>query len=179
MEYVCFGDIVFELLSYSRHNEEQNFPYARHETIKPPSSLQWMGKKELNKITLSVRWHMYFCNPQEEYEKLIEFANRGEYAPFIIAEKNLGNYVVESVESDFQQIDIQGNPTVIYANITLEEFVLKELQKKQIANSPQSQAKAKAVSKKPAQKPKYTVSQNRVVTKTNADGYTQSFIERK
>jgi len=166
MKYAQIGDIIFEVQAYRTHKEEQTFPYARHETIKPPSILQYMGERELRKVSLSVRWHFHWCDPQKEYERLLEFASSGKAAPLIIAEKILGEYVIERIDADFQQINAFGAATVIDAEIELTEYIQKELQKKEI----ESKKKKK---KTQPQYPKY-----RIVSRVNEDGYSQKVIER-
>jgi len=166
MQYAQIGDIVFEVLSYKSHKEEQNFPYARHETIKPPSSLQFMGAGELKKISLSVRWHNYFCDPQAEYQRLLEVAELGEPQTLLIGEKLLGEYVCENIKAEFQQIDAYGTATVIDADIELTEYVYKEIQKKEIKTT-------KKKAKKAPQKPVYSI-----ITRKNADGSTQREVNK-
>jgi phage protein U len=149
MQYAQIGDIVFEVLAYKEHKEDLEFPYARHETIKPPSSLQFMGGKELRKISLSVRWHREWCNPEEEKKKLEEFAVKGEYAKFILAEKVIGDFVIEKVSFQILQIDAFGKPVIIDADLELTEYIKKEMEKKKI----------KTISKKaPMKKTKSTAS---------------------
>jgi len=169
MQYAQLGDIVFEVLAYKTHKEEQNYPYARHETIKPPSSLQFMGAKELKKISLSVRWHNYFCDPQSEYQRLLVLAEQGEPQTLLIGEKLLGKYVCENIKAEFQQIDVYGKVTVIDADIELTEYIYKEIQKKQIKTT---RKKVKKV-KKDSQKPAYAI-----ITRKNDNGSTQREVNK-
>jgi phage protein U len=169
MEYVVWGDIVFELLSYKEHKEEIEFPYGHHETILPPSSLQWMGSKELKKISVSVRLHNGFCEPRGEYEKLISQANQGEAQELIIAEEPLGKFVLEKISSSIQQIDVWGKPVVIDLDLEFVEYIEKKLQTRQIKTT-QRKKQSPAVKKSPGQA-KYTI-----ITKTNPDGYQSKQI---
>jgi phage protein U len=156
MQYAQIGDVVFEVLAYKEHKEELEFPYARCETINPPSSLQFMGGKELRKISLSVRWHREWCNPEEEKKKLEEFAVKGEYAKFILAEKVIGDFVIEKVSFQIQQIDAFGKPVIIDADLELTEYIKKEMKKKKIVSKKAPMKKTKSTASSQA---KYEVIQ--------------------
>ncbi len=152
MIYVQFGNVVFEVLAYREHKEEQIFIYAHHETIFPPSSLQWMGK-ELQKITMSIRWHNQWCSPYEEYQKFIETAEKGEAQKLIIGSFILGDFVVERISSSIQQIDAWGKPVIIDAEVEFMEYVKKEIEKRasQRAKTKKKSAVAKTQDKKKAE----------------------------
>ncbi|WP_028844713.1 phage tail protein [Thermodesulfovibrio thiophilus] len=171
MEYVIWGDIVFELLSYKEHREELSFPYAHHETILPPASLQWMGDKELRKVTVAVRLHNGFCEPLEEHEALIEQSSTGEAYNLIIAEQPLGEFALERLSSTIQQIDAWGKPVVIDLDLEFSEYIEKPLETKKIKTT-QSKGN-KAVKKQSQQEAKY-----KIVKVKNADGYETTRIER-
>lgn len=166
-EYAQWGDIVFELLSYREHKEENSFIYAHHETIFPPSSLQWMGK-ELRKLTMTLRWHNQWCNPEEKYQEFREEAEKGEAKKLIIATKVVGDFVVEKINATVEQVDVWGRPVIIDVEVEFSEYIKKEIQKRQIKTQ---QKKAPARAKKPE------TAEKKVVTKTNPDGYTYRRIE--
>jgi len=166
-EYAQWGDIVFELLSYREHREENTYVYARHETIFPPSSLQWMGK-ELRKLNMTIRWHNQWCNPEEKYREFREEAEKGEAKKLIIATKVVGDFVVEKINATVEQVDVWGRPVIVDVDVEFTEYVKKEIQKRQIKTKKQ-QAPARA--KKPE------AAEKKVVTKTNPDGYTYRRIE--
>ncbi len=152
MKYAQWGDVVFEVLSYRAHDEQVEFPYAHHQTIKPPSSLQWMGDRELKKIKLALRFHAHFCNPEELYKQLIEEARKGEAKKLIIAEKVVGDFVVERINSSIQQIDAWGKPVIIDVDVEFSEYIEKKPQTRQVAQTPKKSASKKAPAK--AQSPK-------------------------
>lgn len=143
IEYAQWGDIVFEVLSYREHKEENQYIYARHETILPPSSLQWMGR-ELKKINMTLRWHNQWCEPEERYNAFMELAQKGEAQKLIIATKVIGDYVVERINSTIQQIDAWGRPVVIDAEVEFTEYIKKEIQKKAIKTQRRKKAPARA-----------------------------------
>lgn len=134
MQYAQWGEIVFDLLSYKEHSEENSFVYARHETIQPPSSLQWMGK-ELKKIKVTFRFHSKFCNPEESYKKFTDEAGKGIANKLIIAEKIVGNFVVEKISASTQQIDAWGKYVIIDIDVELTEYLDKKIETKKIKHS--------------------------------------------
>lgn len=143
MRYAQWGEIVFEVLSYREHSEENSYIYARHETILPPSTLQWMGK-ELRKVKIGFRFHAQWCNPEELYQQFLAEAENGEAKKLIIAEKVVGNFVVEKINSAIQQIDAWGRAVLIDIDADFTEYVEKKIETKQI--------KTKKSGKKPAGK---------------------------
>lgn len=171
MEYVAWGDIVFELLSYKEHKEEISFPYAHHETVFPPASLQWMGEKELKKISVGARFHNGFCEPMDEHFNLTEQARMGEAYELIIAEQPMGKFVVEKITSAIQQIDAWGRPVVIDIDIEFTEYIEKYIQTKKIKT--QTKKKTQTVKKNQSE------ADYKFVKVKNADGYTSTRIERK
>lgn len=131
MEYAQLGDIVFRLLSYREHTEENEYVWARQETAFPPSLNQYMGT-ELQKLTLSVQWHREWCNPREEYNKLKALAEKGKPVKLIIASQIIGNYIVTKIGARYEQIDAWGKPLQIACDIQLSEFKAKQVQTKKI-----------------------------------------------
>jgi len=150
MEYAQLGDIVFQLLSYREHTEENEYVWAKQETAYPPSLLQHMGT-ELQKLTLSVLWHREWCDPREEYNRLKELAQRGQPAKLIIASQIIGDYVVEKISARYEQIDAWGKAVQIACDIELSEFKAKEIQTRRI------KTKGPAVKRKEPEKIKVTV----------------------
>ena len=176
MKYAQWGDVVFEVLSYRSHNEEFDFVYAKHETIKPPSSLQWMGNRDLRKIKIGLRFHAQWCNPEEEYRKFLEEAEKGEAKKLILAEKVMGDFVVEKISSTIQQIDAWGKAVIIDVDADFTEYVEKKTETRQIkAKKPGSKSIKKPLAK--AQKPQ--VAEKIVTRETNKDGYTTTKIVDK
>jgi len=168
MQYAQLGDVVFELLSYREHSEENEYIYARKETAFPPSILQSMGT-ELQKLTLGVKWHREWCNPREEYEKLKSLANKGEPAKLIIASQIIGNYVIQKISAQYEQIDVWGKPVEVSCRVELTEYREKELKTKRI------KMQGPAVKKKPI---KVKLPQYKPVKVKNADGVEFTVLKR-
>jgi len=131
MEYAQLGDVVFQVLSYLEHSEENTYEWKEINTAIAPSVLQFFGT-ELSKIALKVQFHREFCNPREEYRKLKDLANRGEPAKLIVASQIIGDYVVKAIKAQYEQIDAWGKPVQLSAELELQEFIQKELQTRKI-----------------------------------------------
>lgn len=164
-EYAQWGDIVFELLSYREHREENSYIYARHDTILPPGSLQWMGR-DLRKLHMALRWHNHWCDPDERYREFKEEAEKGEAKKLIIATRVIGDFVVEKINATVEQVDAWGRPVIIDVEAEFTEYIKKEIQKRQIKTK-----------NRPARARKPDQADRQVVTKTNPDGYTYREIQ--
>jgi phage protein U len=151
IEYAQWGDITFEVLSYREHKEENHYIYAHHATIQPPSSLQWMGGKELKKISMTLRWHNQWCDPEERYSSFMKEAEKGEAQKLVIATKIAGDYVVERINSIIQQVDVWGKPVIIDVDVEFTEYVKKEIEKRAIKSKKKKNAPAKTQDKKKAE----------------------------
>jgi len=168
MPYGSFGDVVFEVVEYFEHTEENPYIYARKDTIFPPSTTQWMGK-ELRKLKMSIKLHHMLSQPEQTYQQLKDLAEKGEAQKLIIAEKVLGDFVIDKIDAQYTQVSLQGVPIAISLSLELTEYVKKELQTKKI--------QTKKASKKPAATKNPQIAERKVVTKTNPDGYTYRRIE--
>lgn len=149
MIYAQWGDITFELYSYKQHTEDIQIAYAKHQTIQPPSSVQFMGGKELKSIQLSLRLHRDFCNPEQSYKEFVASAEKGEAYKLIIAEKVIGDFIVEKISSSIQQVDSWGNPVIIDIDAEFTEYIKKEIEKKKSVNK-NKKAPAKTQNKQKA-----------------------------
>lgn len=182
MEYAQLGEVVFEVLSYQEHREENEFAWAKLQTIYAPSSLQFMGT-ELQKISMVVQWHREWCDPLEQYKKLKDLAKEGKPQKLIIASQVVGDFVIEKISSEIKQIDAWGKPVWIRVGIELLEYIPKTIEKKQ-RQTQTKKGKAVANKSKGAQKTQTQTqtqkqAQYQVVKKQNADGYTYTVIEEK
>jgi phage protein U len=163
MKYASFGDIIFQIFSYRQHKESNQYAIAKLQTVIAPSSLQFLGN-ELLSLELSINFHNAFCNPTEEYEKLKELAEVGEPQKLIIAEKVLGDFVIESIDAEYQQIDAYGQPVDITLNVRFTEYIKKEIQKRKTTAS---KKKGKAVKKKTNQQNQNLQQKNNYVNMLN------------
>ena len=139
MKYASFGSIVFQVYSYKEHTETNEYAVAKLQTVIAPSSLQYLGN-ELQSLELTIGFHNAYCDPLEEYQNLKDLAKQGTPQKLIIAEKVFGEYVIESIEAQYQKIDAFGNPVDIALHVKFTQYIPKTLQKKKIKTTKQPKA---------------------------------------
>ncbi len=147
MEYALIGEVVFQIPNYKRHKEENKYEYATLETIFTPNSYQFMGA--LNReIQISAVWHIDFCNPLQEIEKLKNQAKEGKAYKLIIGQNVIGDFFIKEMNFETQQVDINGNAILIIGEISLEEYIKKEIEKRAIKQSKKGKAVKSTSTKK-------------------------------
>jgi len=142
-KYASFGKIVFQVYSYKEHTETNEYAVAKLQTVIAPSSLQYLGN-ELASLELSINFHNAFCDPLEEYKNLKDLAKKGDPQKLIVGEKVFGDYVIESIEAQYQKIDAYGKPVDITLHVKFTQYIPKTLQKRNIKTN----TKPPAVKKK-------------------------------
>jgi len=130
-KYASWGKIVFQVYSYKQHTETNQYAVAKLNTVIAPSSLQYFGN-EIQSLELAINFHFAFCNPLEEYEKLKQLAEKGDPQKLIIGEKVFGDYVIESIEAQYQKIDAYGKPVDLTLHVKFTQYIPKTLQKRNI-----------------------------------------------
>jgi phage protein U len=143
MKYASFGKIVFQVYSYKEHTETNEYAVAKLQTVIAPSSLQYLGN-ELQSLELTINFHNAFCDPLEEYQNLKDLAKKGDPQKLIIGEKVFGDYVIDSIEAQYQKIDAYGKPVAITLHVKFTQYIAKTLQKRNIKTT----KNPKAVKKK-------------------------------
>jgi len=139
MKYASFGKIVFQVYSYKEHTETNEYAVAKLQTVIAPSSLQYLGN-ELQSLELAISFHNAFCDPLQEYQNLKDLAKKGDPQKLIIAEQVLGDYVIESIEAQYQKIDAYGKPVDIVLHVKFTQYIPKTLQKRKIKTTKQPKA---------------------------------------
>lgn len=61
-------------------------------------------------------------NPRQQYEKLMELANKGTVLPFFLKEKPIGNFVIKNLDFSPKTIDNQGGIWNGSVAVSLEEY---------------------------------------------------------
>src|SRR5688572_4243983 len=117
------GDIVFEGLvgfqSFSGNSEEN---YAEHATILNKPRLQKLGSK-LDTRELSIRFHISFCDPELELNKLMEAKKKGQILPFTLGNgRYLGDFVIQKMGEDIQQLTVGAAIHEVIVSISLLEY---------------------------------------------------------
>jgi len=129
--YAYIGSVVLSVLAFYKHTEDNKYVYADLNTIFAPSSKQFLGT-ENKEVKVVARWHVNFCNPDEEHKKIQELAETGEKQKLIIGEKVIGNFVVTHITTDFVKRDAYGKSIFINCEIDLSEEKTKQLQTRKI-----------------------------------------------
>lgn len=167
MQYGSFGDILFEIMEYYEHTEENEYIYARKHVIKPPSTTQWLGV-ELGKVKLKIKLHQLVSeDPELSYEMLKYIASKGKAKTLIIAEQVKGNYVIDKIIANYTQTDFKGRGIVIEVEIEMTEYIKKDIQTIQNKRTKQKSKKIKKQQKGIARnQPSY-----KIIEETNKSGY--------
>ena len=149
MEYASLGKVVFKIPHYKAHSERGKYEWVDINTIFAPSSQQFFGA-ENEEIKIQVVWHIDFCNPLDELNKLKQQAKEGQPYKLIIGSVPFGDFVIKEINSETQKIDAKGNPIIIKAVILLKGFTAKALQtrKTKQKTKPKAVRRTKTISEK-------------------------------
>ena len=133
MEYASWGDYKLNVLNWLGHKENNTYAWAKIETAKAPSTMQFMGT-ELRSISVQVQWHYDTCDvdPKEEYENLKKAAAKGEPYKLIVGTKLYGDFIIESINAGVIQTDPDGNTIMVQADIAFTEYVHTSITRKKV-----------------------------------------------
>ncbi|MDD3466029.1 MAG: phage tail protein [Campylobacterales bacterium] len=169
--FCVLGDIEFKLITYFESLDSQKaYTFAKHSVIEGKPSLQFIGD-ELDGVNIKLNFHIDFCNPKEEYDKLEAAASKHEPLPFVFGNGIYkGNYVIESLSKGLIMTHGDGTEIGIDATMKLTEYVenkaiifkkeqkkkkpkkVKAKKKKAKAPTPPTSAQVKAKNNVPTQK---------------------------
>lgn len=121
--YAQLKDIKFQkLLGFSQLNDTQETMYARHQLIESKARLQYTGE-ELQEFDMTIQFHVAFCNPEVEFDKLNTYRINKEVCPLIYGNGFYENdFVITKIERTVNQTDDSGNYVCIEVNVTLLEY---------------------------------------------------------
>jgi phage protein U len=134
--YAQLGNRLFNnLKSFSEYNKTGSAIYAEHALIDTKPRLQRTGLA-LDEITLSIRFHVAFCNPAEEIESLRQSRDEGEILPLLWGNGKVeGYFVITSLYETIEEADQQGNIFSCTVTCNLKEMVVQnKLQQEQDNN---------------------------------------------
>lgn len=134
--YAQLGSRVFEnLKTFTEYSKTETAIHPEHALLEGKPRLQRTGLG-LDEITLSMRFHVSFCNPAEELEALRQFHDEGEVLPLLWGNGKVeGNFVIAGLTETIEDADPQGNVFSCLIMCTLREFVVPDkLQQEQDAN---------------------------------------------
>jgi len=126
MRIGVLGDIVFEVSQSKVYSPESlrrqsTWKYAEHEIIKGKSRLQKLGR-QLDTVSLTLRFVDYFCVPLAEVKRLKEQAEKKEPLTLVIGDEVFGDFVIESIAETWVETDGNGNPRLIEVEVQLKEY---------------------------------------------------------
>ena len=150
--FAQLGNTLFEnLKSFTEYSKKGSATYAEHALLDGKPRLQRTGS-ELDELTLSIRFHVSFCNPAKELAALKTSRDEGEVLPLLWGSGKVeGNFVITELEETIEDTDPQGNVFSYVVSCTLKEYVVtNKLQQEQDNNRKNGKAVGdkKAVTKK-------------------------------
>lgn len=131
--YASLGDIIFEgLNSFNELSDTRETKYAQMPLISGKPTLQRTGDG-LVEVKMAIKYHVNFCNPEEEYLKLNNARVKGEVMTFIYGTGFIeGDFVITTLERTINQTDKIGNFVEITVNIGLLEYAAGNSAAKQL-----------------------------------------------
>lgn len=117
------GEIEFQLLTLpSSYSLGADFNYVEHDKIMGKPTLQKVGGN-LRTISLDFRFHVSWCNPKEQYDKLKEAEATDKPLPLVIGEDFLDEWVIISLNKTVEQFLPDMSYHWIEVQVRLKEFV--------------------------------------------------------
>lgn len=104
-----------------RHTEEET--YSEHARIEGKPRLQWTGTK-LKGVSLRFRLHSGWCDPDAMLQQLQKAKTAKKPMPLTIGSQVFkGSYVLESIDSDVDQVDLDGKVIQMDVSVSLIEDI--------------------------------------------------------
>jgi phage protein U len=148
MQYAILGNIQFDLITYfSGLDGKFGAEFAEHARLAKKPKLQFTGDK-LDEWSLTLSFHVRFCNPEAELAKLIAAMRTHKALPFVLGNGDYkGSFVIAEIGSQAKQTDPKGYLTSVEATLTLRE----------VADAPKPEPAKPAVLKSGAKAPAQAV----------------------
>ena len=116
------GEIEFQLLTLpSSLNLSADFNYVEHDKIMGKPSLQKVGGN-LRAISLDFRFHVSWCDPEEQYQKLLEAEKSNKPLPLVLGEEFLDEWVIISLTKSIGKLLADASIWWIDASVRLKEY---------------------------------------------------------
>lgn len=117
------GEIEFQLLTLpSALNLSADFNYVEHDKIMGKPSLQKVGGN-LRTLSLDFRFHINWCDPKEQYEKLLEADKSNKPLPLVLGEEFMDEWVIISLTKSFSKLLPDASLWWIDVSVRLKEYV--------------------------------------------------------
>ncbi|UAY56267.1 phage tail protein [Arachidicoccus terrestris] len=134
--YAQLGTNIFEnLKSFTDYYRGSGVTYAEQPLIDDKPDLQFTGAN-LDELSLRMRLHVTFCNPEKELQSLKDSMNNGEVLPLLYGNGKLaGSFVITDIRERIEDVDGVGNVFSYLVDVELKEYVAKDkLQSQQAEN---------------------------------------------
>lgn len=142
--YAQLGDIVFEgLFGPNAEESEEQTEYAEVKILNSYPDLQRVGLG-LDEITLQIRLHFSFCDPDLSYKLFRTARLNGDVLPYVDGVGNLiGNFVILKIKQTMVHKDPRGGVLHSELEINLKQYVDPN---RQLSKQLQAQREAFAIS---------------------------------
>ena len=113
MRVGSLGDVIFEagdgrLMTPSEFQADCSARFEEHKVVGAPPRLEFLSA-ELTAMSLPIRLRADMgVNPAEEAEKLVALCREGKVARLILAGRNMGDVVIESVTQTWRLLAPNG-----------------------------------------------------------------------
>ena len=123
MKYALLGDIQFEVIVLGGMDSKFATDYAEHARIEGKPRLQWIGDK-LDEISLELKLHFVFCDPDAELSKLYAAMSAHAALPFVLANGEYkGEFVIADISLTEEFTDAKGGRLSAGVKINLREYI--------------------------------------------------------
>ncbi len=127
------NDIIFDaLISPESLTDQRETKYSEIALINGKPGLQRIGEA-LIKFSMSIHFHVDFCNPEDEYAKLNAARIAGTILPFVYGNGfNEGDFVITNLDRTINNSDAKGNLVDITCSLSLLEYAGTDAAARQI-----------------------------------------------
>jgi len=129
MRVGSLGDVIFEaggdgrLMTPSEVQLDSAARFEEHKVVGAPPRLEFLSA-ELTAMSLPIRLRADMgVNPAEEAEKIVALCREGKVARLILAGRNMGDVVIESVTQTWRLLAPNGGPYLLDLTLKLKEYV--------------------------------------------------------
>lgn len=121
--YAQLGDIVYQaLVGFQTFDQVKEESYAEHPLINGKPRLQKIGSK-LDTVSLGIRLHKMFTDPDVELNKLEQYRKNGEILALIMGDgRIIGDFVINSMTISHKQMTPDGGILLVELTLDLKEY---------------------------------------------------------
>jgi phage protein U len=117
--------IEFEVLaSPIAFDATRNYTFAKHDVVEGRPRLQWLSQ-DLEELTLRLRWHVAFTQPQARYDAMTAAAAAARALPLTFGNGILrGWYVIVEISETIEVTADDGSLIAIECTVKLTEYAM-------------------------------------------------------